>query len=170
VRPHSKGQLSRPSNPTFRRHFEWTSNEALGFDTEVAITAGDGAVEPSAACKNVQSSDSRSCGDDIGFLVSSGQGLDPFNSLFQVCALGFVEVCLPLGCVVALLGSHFEILLVRHTDSQCAIAAVLHRVSRAVAEYLLASQLFLNRIKRFLEILWLGREKRPSTSGFGIPL
>ena len=34
MRPHSKGQLSRPSNPTFRRHFEWTTNEALGFDNE----------------------------------------------------------------------------------------------------------------------------------------
>ncbi len=63
VRPHSKGQLSWPSNPTFRRHFEWTSNEALGFDNEVAITTGDGAIEPPAGCKNVQSSDSRESGN-----------------------------------------------------------------------------------------------------------
>ena len=64
MRPHSKGLLSRPSNPTFRRHFEWTSNEALGFDNEVALTTGDGAIEPPAGCKNVQYPDSRFRGND----------------------------------------------------------------------------------------------------------
>jgi len=57
VRPHSKGQISQPSNPTFRCLFEWTSNEALRFDNEVAITTGDSAIEPPAVA---QSSDLQS--------------------------------------------------------------------------------------------------------------
>ena len=55
MRPRSKEQISLPSNPTFRRHFEGTINEALGFDNEVARTTGDGAIKPPAGCKNVQS-------------------------------------------------------------------------------------------------------------------
>jgi len=51
VRPHSKGQLFRPRNSTFRRHFEWTSNEPLGFDSELATTTGDGAIEPPRVAK-----------------------------------------------------------------------------------------------------------------------
>lgn len=44
--------MSRPSKPTFRRDYDATSNEVHGFDNEVAITTGDGTIEP-PACRLV---------------------------------------------------------------------------------------------------------------------